>query len=301
MFKDKQKPVYKHVRQNSGRIQKISKAPNPALKKYMDIIEEFTKSEKIIIMLDSRAPQAGRYTQFEKLFPDKVIYVLNKIDLIPREMALGWLLNLRSTVPTFALSSLKTAEPLIEYLKAGNVKKICITGLKNSGKHTLLKYMTDFDAIVTPDWTFLETTFEHAIIGAVEVNQKSTTNYEHLMMFIDQCSTQSLMEVFGLTYISVTDSVLQVVANDGDTVLQAGMKLFSQIRNGLWNFYSPAPTKTYSQESFNSLPDSQKRSLRYSTPYDAMIKPSLAFIEPNMPNELQHKLLKALENLEYEM
>ena len=289
MFREKQKHRKGHQRQNSGKM-RIVRQENPELIRYMSLLETFTKHEKIIILLDARAPQAGRYKAFEVLLKDKLIYCLNKIDLVPREMVIGWISYLSNIAPTIALSALDTAEPLIDYLKQNSITDICITGLFNSGKETLAKKLADFHPEVTKDWRFLSTTYEHLIIEAME-NIKLQTIIEQLPIFLEQCTPQSLMEVFGYTYVTSSAAVFYTLKGNSDDLVDIINKLLKDFWNGVYPFYSPPPTQTYDLSFASTLSEPQKAALRKLKILDAIEKPFVVLIEPDAMNKMIPSLL----------
>lgn len=79
---------------------------NPDLPNFRAVID---KSHIILSVLDARDPLSYRISHIEDLMSNKTdakfAFVLNKIDLIPRESATSWLKYLRSFYPTFAFRS----------------------------------------------------------------------------------------------------------------------------------------------------------------------------------------------------
>ena len=289
MFREKQKHRKGHQRQNSGKM-KIVRQDNPELTRYMNLLETLTKHEKIIILLDARAPQAGRYKTFEVLLKDKLIYCLNKIDLVPREIVIGWMSYLSTIAPTFAISATESAIPIIDYLHKNNIKDICITGLANIGKKTLAEKLSEFKPEVTKSWRFLITTYEHVITQAID-NLKLPVIIAHLPIFLDQCAPQSLMEVFGYTYATAPSPVFNILKGDSNDHLDVINTFLTDLWNGKYPFYAPPPTKTYDLSFTNSLSDPQKAELRKLKILDAFEKPFIVLTEPDALNKMIPSLL----------
>ena len=289
MFREKQKHRKGHQRQNSGKM-KIVHQENPELTRYMSLLETLSKHEKIIIMLDARVPQAGRYKTFEVLLKDKLIYCLNKIDLVPREIVIGWLSYLSKIAPTIAISALDSAVPLIDYLNKNNIKDICITGLANTGKKTLAEELSEFKPEVTKTWRFLITSYEHVITRAVE-NLKFPVILPYLPIFLEQCSPQSLMEVFGYTYASATSPIFNILKGDSNDNIETINTFINDIWSGKYPFYSPPPTKTYDLSFADTLSGPQKAELKKLKILDAYEKPFIVITEPDASNKMIPSLL----------
>ena len=300
MFRDKQKHKKGHQRQNSGKM-RIVQQENQDLKKYMKLLETFTKHEKIVIMLDARAPQAGRYKTFESILKEKLIFCINKIDLVPREMTLGWMSYLSKIAPTVALSATDSAEPLISFMKENEIKDICITGIKNSGKRTLAEAMKDLHPEVTSNWEFLVSTFEHLILFSIETI-KPLAIFEHIMTFLDQCSPQSLMEVFGYTYASMSMAVFKVLQErSDDNDIGVTKDLLEGVWNGKYPFYSPPPTSAYDPSFVSALSEAQKKMLKEKTKVlDAYENPFIVLIEGDGLNKMIPSLLNEAHKLAFD-
>ncbi|KAK9864482.1 hypothetical protein WJX84_008023, partial [Apatococcus fuscideae] len=103
---------------------------------YREVQKVVQAADVIIQVLDARDPAATRSTEIERLIrrssPSKrIILLLNKIDLVPREVAEQWLKHLREELPTL----------LKNYARNAGVKtaiSVGIVGLPNVGKSSLI-------------------------------------------------------------------------------------------------------------------------------------------------------------------
>ena len=90
-----QKAMKQNARQRrEGRRQRASFAPLP------DVLSE---ADVVMVVLDARDPAACRCAALERALIDcdkLPILLLNKIDLVPRAAAEGWLATLRRSLPT---------------------------------------------------------------------------------------------------------------------------------------------------------------------------------------------------------
>ncbi|KAI5171009.1 nuclear GTP-binding protein [Nematocida sp. LUAm3] len=106
----------KEIRRNAEKRQKEyeerSKAPRKEEKKekedssrqYLKYIHKLLKESDVIIqVLDARDPQGSRCPEIEKAVREKekkLIFLLNKIDLVPKSNWMEWMLHLKNICPT---------------------------------------------------------------------------------------------------------------------------------------------------------------------------------------------------------
>jgi nuclear GTP-binding protein len=70
------------------------------------------RADAVIQVLDARDPQSFRSAFLENLITetggkDKLLFVLNKVDLVPRESSAAWLRHLRASIPVELRGSIK--------------------------------------------------------------------------------------------------------------------------------------------------------------------------------------------------
>ncbi len=117
--------------------------------KWQIINDVINDANLILEVLDARDPNGTRNGRIEKLMlsqPDKrLLLVLNKIDLIPKDIAMQWQKILQREFPTIAISAIHGFERTLRLLR----KKILqltpslpayvgIVGYTNTGKSTII-------------------------------------------------------------------------------------------------------------------------------------------------------------------
>ena len=121
-------------------------------------------ADVVLQVLDARDPQGFRVEALEKLQKNKkVVFVLNKADLVPREAVRGWFNSLNSVLPTVIFASSTHSTPIEALDESERIKgsvgvdalqkllatfakekkskgalKVLVAGLPNVGKSALL-------------------------------------------------------------------------------------------------------------------------------------------------------------------
>ncbi|KAK3828502.1 MAG: P-loop containing nucleoside triphosphate hydrolase protein [Benniella sp.] len=124
-------------------------------------------ADVLLVVLDARDPQRCKSKRLERLVQQKknkrIVYVLNKIDLVPRRNAEGWIKSLSQTYPTVATSAMSSItehptagiEELGEILVhfAAKTKKASITvgvvGYVSVGRSSLVKALKQSNKLST--------------------------------------------------------------------------------------------------------------------------------------------------------
>ncbi|KDD77192.1 hypothetical protein H632_c1p3 [Helicosporidium sp. ATCC 50920] len=122
---------------------------------YKDFVKVVEVSDVIVEVIDARDPEGGRCLDVERFIRrmgsnKKIILLLNKVDLVPREVVEMWLERLREELPTVAFKcntqqQASGADVLLQLLKnyarnAGlkTTLTVGIVGLPNVGKSSLI-------------------------------------------------------------------------------------------------------------------------------------------------------------------
>lgn len=131
---------------------KIHWYPGHIAKAQRKILEFLKFTDIILYVLDARIPQASRIIDFERQFSDKkIITILNKTDLIPKNIAENWRIILEEkfqyVIPFQANASKGTlllkeaiSKIKIEIIPQKILKdiKMLIIGIPNAGKSSLI-------------------------------------------------------------------------------------------------------------------------------------------------------------------
>ncbi|KAI5414633.1 hypothetical protein KIW84_040203 [Lathyrus oleraceus] len=112
---------------------------------YKDLVKVIEASDVILEVLDARDPLGTRCVDIKKMVmkagPEKrLVLLLNKIDLVPRESVEKWLKYLREELPTVAFNG-DTSQTIEELFKKYEIKKSItfgLVGLPNVGKSSLI-------------------------------------------------------------------------------------------------------------------------------------------------------------------
>jgi|GEM_PF-129444 ribosome biogenesis GTPase A len=119
----------------------------PVKKIVNKIIDE---CDVILLVLDARDPETTRNRELEekiKKMNKELIYVLNKADLVPKEVLEKWKEKLENAVFVSAKHRMGTKilrDKIKEYLKKNNIKegKVGVVGYPNVGKSSIINALT---------------------------------------------------------------------------------------------------------------------------------------------------------------
>jgi hypothetical protein len=285
------KPHKKHTKEDSHR--------NSAFDAYVSTLQLFKASDIVIFVLDSRNPIASRYVPFEALLPGRFLFVLNKVDLVPRESNLGWLRALSGVTLSFALQANKDATCLTNYLnrlrKENGKINITVAGIARVGKHTLSQSIAQLDHVtvtVAPSWTWLDPTTDLILLSACDCDAMQNRTIEAAKDFIGRCSIYSLMDVFHVTFFNDYDRVLLALNQDRRT---AAVEFLQGMIAGRWHYFAMPPAK-FTSGSLDGLTDEQVLALRNSRTYDTC-KSRFVFLSYGTPNGISPVLVPLIENL----
>ncbi len=139
-------------------INKTFKANRPKITKdtnitpYWKVIEDvIEKSNVVLEILDARIPELSRNKELEKLIKEKnkkLIFILNKSDLVSEKFLRKKFRELNKITPTFIISSKEKigTKRLRDYLtrltKKEKIFRIGIVGYPNTGKSSVINALT---------------------------------------------------------------------------------------------------------------------------------------------------------------
>ncbi|EAY03357.1 hypothetical protein TVAG_398820 [Trichomonas vaginalis G3] len=148
--------------------QRVEEAKNS----YSTMLSSVDEADAFIEVLDARDPQACRYPEFENSVAEKkkpLMIVLNKCDLVPRDIVYSWIAELNKTAPTAGICAL-AAEPAQACISAliaqvaNGASKIAVIGIPKVGKSKICELSQSL--IELPSIAFAETTSDLCLLDA---------------------------------------------------------------------------------------------------------------------------------------
>lgn len=258
---------------------------------YLSLLRESKSASHIFIVLDARNPISCRYAPFEKLINDKLTFILNKIDLVPRETAIGWYSVLKQTAPTIAISATTSIDPLPDYIKSLGKSQILITGIENVGKNTIVQGLPQIDnlTVQTETWNWLQSTPDLVILKAIDKIPPECDVFFGVRDIIARSSIQSLMDAFNITFFSDPDRLLMTIHRLPPI---AARSFFSGLSSGKYPFYTIPPATSIS----TVLTEDEKNQFKASKVYDAFETPFI-MIGYGTENTMKYSVTHVLQQI----
>eukprot|EP01029_Cantina_marsupialis_P007978 TRINITY_DN1914_c0_g1_i1.p1 TRINITY_DN1914_c0_g1~~TRINITY_DN1914_c0_g1_i1.p1 ORF type:complete len:521 (-),score=194.40 TRINITY_DN1914_c0_g1_i1:170-1657(-) len=176
--------------------------------KIVDTIIE--KCDVVLEILDARDPISGRIQRIEEQIKSheskQLVIVLNKIDLVPVNIAKKWLKRLRQEFPTVIFKSALTEQMLTE-------KKTVTKTSRNAGANTLKQILRNMQAAADKNITV-------GVVGYPMVGKRSVLSSLQRTKNIVKVESTSLTEEFQL------DSKIRLMITPG-VVLDEGQERVS--------------------------------------------------------------------------
>lgn len=176
-----------------------------AEKTYDNLINSIDQSEIILQVLDARDPHGSRILEIEKIIKEKgklLINVINKIDLIPKEVAIRWLGD-----PSFQIDELSQ---LMNYNSTHD--QSILNNYNNNVSVTAISSKTDAEQkqawdllhdIITKSYTNLQQCPTISIIGIKNVGKSTICSFLNANK---DGIFDKVLEVPSYSFISSTDS-----------------------------------------------------------------------------------------------
>lgn len=172
---DKTKPYDKHLEEVKKQInEQHNERVREANESLQALTESIEKADALIQVLDARDPTACRLCEAEnEIIKGKnkpMINIINKIDLVPREVVIGWIHELENIAPTIAISALneEATIPLLQQAIgsfAPKAEKIGVIGIPGVGKSTICK-LNEQLFVEVPSYKFIAPSPEVALLKA---------------------------------------------------------------------------------------------------------------------------------------
>ena len=286
MFKEKKKKFNKKIKPKNLLLKE-------EIEKYKFFFNQFKNFEKVFILLDSRIPNSCRIELFELYLKDKLVFILNKIDLIPREILISWFNYFSTISTTLAISSNYDINPIIEYLNKNNIQNSIITGLSNMGKKTLYnKLINNFNISITNNWIFLNPTHEQIILNTLPLNKSNLLITQTSQIFFNQCTNQSLSEVFNIIYSP--DEAIKISSNSNKINQISCLESLLTILKGNYLFFL-IPSQKFLNNSLNNFNKIKKKTFKISKLFDSFNNSFLILSDSGIENNLINpKIIQSL-------
>ncbi|OHS95244.1 hypothetical protein TRFO_02225 [Tritrichomonas foetus] len=270
----------------------------PDFQAYLKLLQLSNTSTHVLIVLDVRNPLSCRYMPYEEPISDKMMFVLNKIDLVPREISLAWYKALSSVAPTFAICATQSVDPIVKYLKdnasSETPMKVLITGISKSGKKTIfdkIEAIPNVEIQKSDSWTWFNPTPDLVSLGACELSSINNNLVTNAKDFLCRCSIHSLMEIFKVTFFSDVSFVLSSIDYNKRT---AALEFLRGLVLRKYPYYT-LPPAFFVSDTFEGVKDSQKEMFKYSPVNDAFPEPFI-ILGYGTQNSLKPSILQICQN-----
>jgi len=245
------------VKASSGVNEKFLERVINAQKTYNSMYETCESSDAVVCILDARDPNGCRFINVEDDTKSKskpFLYIVNKVDLVPREVAEKWVKFLNLAAPTVAVS-LKSEEVSKKVLEeffaqhAPECKNFAVIGAPSVGKSLLVQYMGDtFHEVEKWLWTMCNHTL--ALINAVPWKGRMR---EFVIGLFERMQGQ---EIFSYLSIKPDENPGQVLSTYGQKHAIERSRvpdaILENFIDGKWCWYSIPPEEGSSTE-FSSV------------------------------------------------
>lgn len=232
----------KVIKEHKIRIKNIKK-------NYNELFDSVDKFDLFIQVLDARDPNACIYDKIEKRIKQsqkKVIRVINKIDLVPRDVVVSWIADLSKEEPTYAIcatdseNSSKLLKRIIE-ANDPNAKSVGVIGIKSVGKTTICSLLGDISTEL-PSYLFCQAKEELCLLGGCE-NEEYKVDFA-IDVIARSTSTEGQTDLFSVYEIEPTDEpeeVIKVLSNRWGMSLEKGSEKFTSDLIGQKQYFFCVP------------------------------------------------------------
>jgi len=144
-----------------------------------DLRKVVTDADVILHVLDARDPQGTRSTVIEEMvlgnYKKKLVYVLNKSDLVPRDVLAGWLAHLRTACPAVPFkSNTQTQKGNLGRARGGASAADSLKTSQAVGADELISLLKNYARI--GDGSSTKATIAVGIVGFPNVGKSSLIN-----------------------------------------------------------------------------------------------------------------------------
>jgi hypothetical protein len=262
---------------------KAARRADEIFQAYLSTLRACYTATVVLNVLDARCPTSGYFQPFTSIVKDKLVFVLNKADLVPRECVRGWLRRFAEESETIAVVATTDITPLLDKLQALRPSKVAITGLTNTGRRTLAEKLgNSYDVTVTEPWTWLIDTPEHFVVG-----HKKNCSFINALTVIERFSVQSFLAAFNFHTVEAAARALLPSTLPRSAATQ---QFFARFTNHELLFYNKPPAQ-YLVRPQPSSP-AQEAVLKLSPPHDSVSSQFLVMTDMEVNSFLPNVLEK---------
>ncbi|OHT02499.1 hypothetical protein TRFO_30396 [Tritrichomonas foetus] len=272
---DKTKPFDKQVDQAKLQIMEMHKERvRSAGETFSELTNAIEQADAVVQILDARDPTACRLCEAEnevlQAKKKPMIFVINKIDLVPREAVVGWINELKSVAPTIAVSALnnQASMPVIQAVIAStapNAKKIAIIGIAGVGKSTFCRYNPSL-FIEVPSYTFIATTPEMELLQGCDCIDSM---YDLAIQIMARKTDDDLFLALEIPAQETPDAVVKFLAKKWQMKPHIACKKFVEM---FWNRSIPYFAIPSAEASVDGMEQTQIAALQVSLPVEMSAK-----------------------------
>ena len=201
-----------------GVNEKFFKRVQEAQTSYDSMLALIDESQAIICVLDARDPTACRFINIEgeaKGRNKPLIFVITKVDLVPKDPVEMWIHALSKVAPTFAFNALTTTKEskLVQSILeiTNSAEKVAVVGPHGVGKSQLISVLGGDKFGECEPWKFTICGVDLGLIGAVEWKGRMR---EFAINFLDRQLTDDIFKALDVMKLKKDP----IVTEDGETI-----------------------------------------------------------------------------------
>ncbi|OHT11158.1 hypothetical protein TRFO_01058 [Tritrichomonas foetus] len=213
---------------------------------YDSLIENADQTQALIEILDARDPLSFRFLDIEGETESQkkpLIFIINKIDLVPASAVAQWIKSLSQTAPTIAVS-LANPESCAELINktisevAPEAAKIAVVGAPNVGKTTLCQLIGD-KLVDTEPWKWTICSNSLGLTNSVPWKGRIR---EFCVDTFERVTTDLIFTLMDVKKDeSVGNTLVAFGKKHGISKQEAPEKIMDKFLNGEWKWFAKAP------------------------------------------------------------
>lgn len=242
---DKTKPYDKHIAEVKRQISEQHKEKVREARESFDALKNsIDNADAVIEVLDARDPTACRLCEAENEILEKnkkpMFIFINKIDLVPREVVIGWIQELKNVAPTIAISAInqQASLPVIQEIVlslAPNAQKIAVIGISSVGKSSICQLNPQL-FIEVPSYKFVKPTAE---ISLLKASDYLSSMYDFAIRIMARKADDNLFLALKIPMQETPDDVITTLCKNWQLKQHLASKKFvDQFLDGSIPFYT---------------------------------------------------------------